>query len=97
MEQISRYIKPELLIVSVVLYFLGIAFKKSQIVPDKYIPLALGGIGILICALYVFASCPCNGWRSRLMAGFTVVTQGILTAGLSTYINQIFKQLIKDK
>ena len=29
MEQIMNYVKPELIVVAVVLYFIGIGFKKS--------------------------------------------------------------------
>ena len=42
MDQILNYIKPELLVVAVVLYFVGIGLKKAQAVPDKYIPIILG-------------------------------------------------------
>ena len=49
MEQIMNYVKPELVVVAVVLYFVGMALKKSQTVADKYIPIALGGLGVIIC------------------------------------------------
>lgn len=97
MEQIMNYIKPELLIVTVVLYFIGIALKQTQAVNDKYIPLILGGAGIAISAIYVFATCSCNTGQDVAMMVFTAITQGILVAGLSTYVNQIFKQLNKEK
>ncbi|HBD00192.1 MAG TPA: hypothetical protein DC053_13830, partial [Lachnoclostridium sp.] len=42
MEQIMNYVKPELIIVAVVLYFLGMGLKQSQTVKDKYIPLVNG-------------------------------------------------------
>ena len=42
MEQLVNYVKPELLIVAVVLYFMGIFLKEAQPVKDKYIPLILG-------------------------------------------------------
>ena len=58
MEQITNYIKPELLIVAFVLYFIGVGLKKSQAVKDKYIPLILGAIGVVVCAAWVFAGCP---------------------------------------
>ena len=58
MEEIMKYVKPELLMVAVVLYFIGIGLKQSQAVRDKYIPLILGGIGIVLCAVWGFASCP---------------------------------------
>ena len=46
MEQIMNYVKPELIVVAVVLYFIGMGLKQSQTVKDKYIPLILGGIGL---------------------------------------------------
>ena len=42
MEQIMSYVKPELIIVAIVLYFLGMGLKQAQAVKDKYIPLILG-------------------------------------------------------
>lgn len=43
MEALVDYIKPELLITAIALYFMGIALKEAQAVKDKYIPLILGG------------------------------------------------------
>ena len=37
--QIKDYVKPELLVVAVVLYFIGMWLKQSETVKDKYIPL----------------------------------------------------------
>lgn len=59
MEQITNYVKPELIVVAIALYFVGMALKQAQAVKDKYIPLILGGISIAICAIYVFATCTC--------------------------------------
>ena len=97
MEQIMNYVKPELVVVAVVLYFVGIGLKQSQTVKDKYIPLILGGAGILICAMYVFATCPCGTVQEIVMAAFTAITQGILVADLSTYVNQVIKQANKSE
>ena len=58
MKQIPNYVKPELLVVAVVLYFIGIGLKSAQAVKDKYIPLILGGAGIVLCAVWVLATCP---------------------------------------
>lgn len=92
MEQIMTYVKPELIAVAVVLYFIGIGLKKAEAVPDKYIPLILGGIGIVLCAIWVLATCPLDSGQNIAMAIFTAMIQGILVAGLSTYVNQIIKQ-----
>ncbi len=97
MEQMVDYIKPELLIVALVLYFMGIFLKEAQAIKDKYIPLILGGISILICAVYVFASSDFKNLQDGAMGIFTALTQGILTAGLSTYINQVLKQMRKKE
>ena len=56
MEQIINYVKPELVIVAVVLYFIGIGLKNAQAVKDKYIPLILGIIGIILCGVWVLAT-----------------------------------------
>lgn len=97
MEQIMNYIKPELVVVAVVLYFIGVAMKKSETVKDKYIPIINGMIGVAICALYIFASCSGDSAQAVAMAMFTAITQGILVAGLSTYVNQLFKQARKEE
>ncbi len=95
MEQIINYVKPELVVVAIVLYFLGTAIKKSESIKDKYIPLLLGVAGILICGIYVVATCSLSGTQDIAMALFTAIVQGILVAGLSTYVNEIIKQLNK--
>lgn len=97
MEQITNYVKPELIVVAIALYFVGMALKQAQTVKDKYIPLILSGISIVICAMYVFATSTCNTPQDIVMAIFTAITQGILIAGLSTYVNQIVKQVNKDE
>ena len=97
MEQITNYVKPELIVVAIALYFLGMALKQAQAVKDKYIPLILGGISIAICAIYVVATCTCSNGQDVAKAICTAITQGILIAGLSTYVNQIVKQANKDE
>ena len=95
MEQVMNYVKPELVVLAVVLYFIGIWLKKAQTVRDKYIPLVLGVVGILLCAIYVIATSPLGTVPEIAMAVFTAIVQGILVAGLSTYVNQVIKQVNK--
>ena len=97
MDQIMNYVKPELIVVAIVLYFIGIGLKKAEAVPDKYIPLILGGIGIALCAIWVLATCPLDSGQNIAMAVFTAIIQGIIVAGLSTYVNQIVKQVKKTE
>lgn len=97
MEQIMNYVKPELIVVAIVLYFIGMGLKRAETISDKYIPLILGGIGIVLCAIWVLATCPLDTGQNIAMAVFTAIIQGILVAGLSTYVNQIIKQVQKTE
>lgn len=97
MDQIMNYVKPELIVVAIVLYFLGMALKQAQSVKDKYIPLVLGSVSIVLCAIWVLATSEIRNGQQVAMAIFTAITQGILVAGLSTYVNQIKKQVHKDE
>ena len=97
MEQIMNYVKPELIVVTVVLYLIGMGLKQAQALKDKYIPLILGGIGIALCAIWVLATCPLDSGQNIAMAVFTAIIQGILVAGLSTYVNQLIKQSQKTE
>ena len=97
MDQIMNYVKPELIVVAIVLYFLGMALKQAQSVKDKYIPLILGSVSIVLCAIWVLATSEIRNGQQVAMSIFTAITQGILVAGLSTYVNQIKKQVHKDE
>ena len=96
MENIVDMIKPELLILIPVLYFIGIGLKKSKM-NDKWIPLVLGGIGIILAVLHCIATGTYATARDWLLTVFAGITQGILNAGCSVYLNQIIKQMQKKK
>jgi hypothetical protein len=93
---VHDYIQPELLVLVPVLYIIGAAVKRSS-VKNKYIPLILGAISVLLCGIYVFANGSCCDLRSVLSALFTAVTQGVLCAGASVYFDQIVKQSKKKE
>ena len=95
LSDIGNYIRPELLILVPVLYFVGLAAKKSETVADKRIPLLLGGAGVALSCLYVLAASALGSWQDGLMAAFVAITQGILAAGGSVYIDQVVKQAKK--
>lgn len=97
MEQIMNYVKPELIVVAIVLYFCGMALKQTQVVKDKYIPMLLGAGGIVLCGIWVLATSPLGNSQEIAMAVFTAIVQGILMAGLSNYVNQIIKQANKNE
>ena len=94
--ELNEYIKPELLVLIPVLYLIGTAIKKSA-VADKFIPWILGGVSVALSALWIFAtSFPTNAADAAL-AVFTTLTQGVLIAGASVYVNQLVKQTGKDE
>lgn len=97
MEQIINYVKPELIVVAIVLYFIGMTIKQSETIADKYIPSILGIAGIVICGIYVIATCALGTGQDIAMATFTAIVQGILVAGLSNYVNQLIKQSGKEE
>ncbi len=88
MSDYTVFIKPELLILIPVLYFIGIGLKKSEYVKDKYIPISLGGTGILLAIIWVLATTVIGGFQDVLMALFVGLTQGVLCAAGSVYFDQ---------
>ena len=94
---IKEYIKPELLILAIVLYFLGVAIKNTEVIKDKYIPLVLGLVGIIFSAIYVVATSTIASYQDILTIIFTSIVQGIIVAGASVYVNQLIKQNNKEE
>lgn len=95
--QVLTYVKPELIIVAIALYFIGIGLKRAEIVNDRFIPGILGITGIIICSIYVIATTNIHTEQEVAMALFTAIVQGILVAGLSVYGNQLIKQNQKEE
>lgn len=92
---IINYIKPELIVVSFVLYYIGTIIKETELIKDKYIPCIVGVVGIAICMLWVLSTV--TTYKELPNAIFTSIVQGVLVAGLSTYGDQMIKQLKKDE
>lgn len=90
------YIKSELLILVPVLYFVGIGLKKSKL-PNKWIPLVIGVSAVALSAIWVVSTTEINGLQEAAYAIFTAVTQGVLVAGTSVYVNQLYIQSKKEE
>ncbi|APF24887.1 phage holin family protein [Clostridium butyricum] len=82
MENIMNYIAENALILIPVLYVLGYILKGTEKVDDKYIPIILLPVGIVLAMLIV---------------GFDVngFIQGVLITGAAVYANQLVKQISK--
>lgn len=89
------YIKPELLVLIPVLYFIGTAIKRGKI-SDTLIPVILGVSAVFLAGIYLVATTEIIGARAIATALFGAITQGILCAGASVYANQILKQAQKS-
>lgn len=87
MDNLQEYIKPELLILVPCLYIIGVMLKGSTLIKDKYIPLVLGVCGIVLSLMYTVGLSGLS-----LATVFTAITQGVLVAGTSVYVNQLIKQ-----
>lgn len=96
-ELLKEFIKPELIILVPVIYLIGVALKKTEGILDKDIPWLIGVISIFICILYITATEPITTYQEQSLAVFTGITQGVLIAGASVYVNQTIKQYNKEE
>ena len=85
----NEYVKPELSLLIVMLYGLGMILKDTKI-KDKYIPLILTVISVILASLYVIGT---SGFSALNI--FSGIVQGVLCAATSVYGNQLLKQFKK--
>ena len=88
----ESFIEPASLILIPVLYIIGDIIKRIETINDKWIPLILGGFGIILAGLTVFGAQPDTATAQWPTALLTAIVQGILVAGAAVYGNQIYKQ-----
>lgn len=79
-----------------VLYVVGVGLRKSRI-PNKKIPLLLGILSVVLSALWVITTSDIGDVKDCASALFMAVTQGVLCAGASVYVNQLYKQARKEE
>ena len=91
MDYVMNYIKAELVILIPVMYLIGIGLKKSK-VPDNWIPAILGLVSITLSAAWIISTSDIQSIKNIGYAFFMAITQGILIAGTSVYINQLYVQ-----
>ena len=91
MDYVMNYIKAELVILIPVMYLIGIGLKKSK-VPDNWIPAILGLVSITLSATWIISTSDIQSIKNIGYAFFMAITQGVLIAGTSVYINQLYIQ-----
>ena len=84
MDNLISYITDNALILIPVIYVIGAILKGTELVKDKYIPVILLPIGIVL---------------GMILLGFTVngFIQGVLVVGVAVYANQLVKQALKEE
>ena len=84
MEMLKDYILDNALILIPVIYVIGAILKGTELVKDKYIPVILLPIGIVL---------------GMILVGFNVngFIQGVLVTGVAVYANQLVKQALKEE
>ena len=84
MEMLKDYILDNAVILIPVIYVIGAILKGTELIKDKYIPVILLPIGIVL---------------GMLIVGFTVngFIQGVLVTGVAVYANQLVKQALKEE
>ena len=92
MEMLKEFIQPELLVLVPVLYAIGVGMKKSERIKDNYIPAILGIIGIVLAGLWCCSTANLSSGQDIATCIFAAITQGILCASASVFVNQLIKQ-----
>ena len=84
MEMLKDYILDNALILIPAIYVIGAILKGTELIKDKYIPVILLPIGVIL---------------AMLLVGFNVngFIQGILVTGVAVYANQLVKQALKEE
>jgi len=92
-----EFIKPELLSLILVGYFIGMALKNSEKIQDWTIPFIIGGVNIVLAVVYLFSVSATLDSRNIAALVFTGIVQGALTAAGAVYGNQLKKQATVGK
>ncbi|NBK98651.1 MAG: holin [Erysipelotrichia bacterium] len=88
-----KLVNPELLMLIPVLNALGTILKKSRCNNDN-IPLILGIVSIVLCAMHSYALQSPSSW---FLFVYENISQGLLIAAASVYGHQIYCKSGKNK
>ena len=91
-DLIKEFIEPELLVLIPVLYAIGMGLKKTEKVKNNFIPIILGISGIILAGLWCISSAELSNVQQTAACLFAALTQGILCASGSVFVDQVIKQ-----
>ena len=92
----QEYVKPELLIVTPILYILAKMMDNSHL-DNRKIPWYLLIVSIILSSLYVFSTSDTSSFSKVLSALFTTVIQGVLLSGTTIYGGILGKLMMNKK
>ena len=92
---ITEFVRPELLILGVVLYALGMFLKLLPAFREEWaIPFILLGVSVALCPVYMLVILHLAPVGEVILSG---VIQGILLAAICVFANQLIKQLVSKR
>jgi len=92
-NDILSHIRAEMLVIVPVLIIIGKIIKSTHLIKDKYIPLILSALSIIMSIAWIFIYTPESPPRAILDG----VIQGVLLAGAAVLGNECAKQAKKDE
>jgi hypothetical protein len=93
LNMVLQFVRPELLIVLVACYVLGLFLKQSTI-KDWLIPFIILAFAIVLTILYIAVVLGEGLSGKVIIVGFI---QGLITAALAVFGNQLIKQAIEKQ
>ena len=95
MDKILEFVQPELFILVIVLYCIGLFLKLKQDFKHEYtIPYILAGISIILCQLYMSVVLELGFAPKIIIVSFI---QAILIAAVAVFGNELVKQGLKKR
>lgn len=82
----TQYISAELSVLIPILCGIGAWLKNNESIKNKYIPIILTVISVVLCTLYTLS----QGVSVESLC--TGIIQGVFVAAASVYSNQLYKQ-----
>lgn len=91
---VLNLIPPELLIIVLVIYCIGMFLKAVEKIPNWTIPPLLLGFAILITVAYMAVSLGQGVTPKTIIDG---IIYGIIIASVAVFANQMYKQVFKER
>jgi hypothetical protein len=89
--EIAKYIKPELSVLVIVAFCVGLWLKKNPKISDFLIPLILVVMCLILSTGYLLVATVIESWRDVLLVILSAITQAILIAFSAMGVYDVYK------